>query len=28
VLANLVAWCRRHGVSRVAELVGGAHGGP
>jgi dihydroorotate dehydrogenase (NAD+) catalytic subunit len=28
VLADLVDWCRRHGVSRVADLVGGAHGGP
>ena len=27
VLADLVDWCRRHGVSRVADLVGGAHGG-
>jgi dihydroorotate dehydrogenase (NAD+) catalytic subunit len=28
VLADLVDWCRRHGVSRLAELVGGAHGSP
>jgi dihydroorotate dehydrogenase (NAD+) catalytic subunit len=27
VLADLVDWCRRHGVTRVADLVGGAHGG-
>jgi dihydroorotate dehydrogenase (NAD+) catalytic subunit len=28
VLADLVDWCRCHGVARVADLVGGAHGGP
>jgi dihydroorotate dehydrogenase (NAD+) catalytic subunit len=28
VLADLVDWCRRHGVSRLGDLVGGAHGGP
>jgi dihydroorotate dehydrogenase (NAD+) catalytic subunit len=26
VLADLVGWCGRHGVTRVADLVGGAHG--
>jgi dihydroorotate dehydrogenase (NAD+) catalytic subunit len=25
VLADLERWCRRHGVTRVSELVGGAH---
>jgi dihydroorotate dehydrogenase (NAD+) catalytic subunit len=28
VLADLVDWCRCHGVARVADLVGGVHGGP
>ena len=28
VLADLERWCRRHGVTRVSELVGGAHGSP
>jgi dihydroorotate dehydrogenase (NAD+) catalytic subunit len=28
VLADLVDWCRCHGVARVADLVGGAHGDP
>jgi dihydroorotate dehydrogenase (NAD+) catalytic subunit len=27
VLSDLRAWCARHGVGRIAELVGGAHGG-
>jgi dihydroorotate dehydrogenase (NAD+) catalytic subunit len=26
VLEGLEAWCRRHGVRRVRELIGGAHG--
>ncbi len=28
VLAGLEAWCRRHRVARVADLVGQAHGAP
>jgi dihydroorotate dehydrogenase (NAD+) catalytic subunit len=28
VLEDLQQWCRRHGIARVAELVGGAHGSP
>jgi dihydroorotate dehydrogenase (NAD+) catalytic subunit len=28
VLADVERWCRRHGVTRVSELVGGAHGSP
>src|SRR5262245_35736957 len=28
VLSDLRSWCTRHGVARIAELVGGAHGGP
>jgi len=28
VLRGLGAWCRRHGVARVADLVGQAHGAP
>ena len=28
VLADLERWCRRHGVTHVSELVGGAHGSP
>jgi dihydroorotate dehydrogenase (NAD+) catalytic subunit len=26
VLADLEQWCRRHGVERLSDLVGGAHG--
>ena len=28
VLTGLEAWCRRHRVARVADLVGQAHGAP
>ena len=26
VLDELIDWCRRHGIRRVSELIGGAHG--
>lgn len=28
VLDDLARWCARHGVARVSDLVGGAHGSP
>jgi len=28
VLADLQQWCGRHGVARLSDLVGGAHGSP